>query len=142
MIAARALCIASALFVLALDAHAAGVSLPAHERVELANGTVLLLSEKHDVPLIGLEAIVRGGAVSDPDGLDGMAGLLSELMQHGAGKRDAAAFAEAVAAVGGELSASAGLEGNLCFGGLHGSGCGAHDRAGRRFITAPNAGAG
>lgn len=107
----RAFCLASVLFMLAAGAHAAGVSLPAHERVELANGTVLLLSEKHDVPLIGLEATVRGGAVSDPDGLDGMAGLLSELMQHGAGKRDAAAFAEAVAAVGGELSASAGLEG-------------------------------
>ncbi len=111
MNAVRAFCIASALFLHALGAHAAGVSLPAHERVELENGTVLLLSEKHDVPLVGLEAIVRGGAVSDPDGLDGMAGLLSELMQHGAGKRDAAAFAEAVAAVGGELSASAGLEG-------------------------------
>lgn len=111
MNAARAVCLAAALFMLACAANAAGVSLPPHERVELANGTVLLLSEKHDVPLVGLEAIVRGGAVSDPEGLEGVASLLSELMQHGAGKRDAAAFAEAIAAVGGELTASAGLEG-------------------------------
>ena len=106
-----AFCFVSALFMLAAGAHAAGVSLPAHDRVELANGTVLLLSEKHDVPMIGLEAIVRGGAVSDPDGAEGTASLLAELMQHGAGERDAAAFAEASATVGGELSVSAGLEG-------------------------------
>ena len=85
----RAFCLALVLFMLASGAHAAGMSLPAHERVELANGTVLLLSEKHDIPMIGLEAIVRGGAVSDPDGAAGMASLLAELMQHGAGKRDA-----------------------------------------------------
>ncbi len=88
----------------------ADVSLPALERIELANGTVLLLSEKHDVPLIGLEAIVRGGAVTDPDDLNGLASLLAELMQHGAGKRDAAEFAEAVESVGGQLTAAAGLE--------------------------------
>ena len=96
---------------LATSAYADSVSLPAHERVELANGTVLLLSEKHDVPLIGLEAFVRGGAVTDPDGLNGLASLLAGVMQKGAGKRDAAAFAEAIEAVGGELSASADLEG-------------------------------
>lgn len=111
MNAFRAFSLACALFSIASGAHAADVTLPAHERVELANGTVLLLSEKHDVPLVGLEAIVRGGAASDPDGLGGMASLLAELMQQGAGKRDAAAFAGAIAAVGGELSASAGLEG-------------------------------
>jgi len=111
MKAFRAVCLAAVLFMLAHSALAAGVSLPAHERIELANGTVVLLSEKHDVPMIGLEAIVRGGAVSDPDGAAGMASLLAELLQHGAGKRDAAAFAEAAATVGGELSVSAGLEG-------------------------------
>ncbi|MBU2676475.1 MAG: insulinase family protein [Gammaproteobacteria bacterium] len=110
MIAARAACLA-AFLMLAGGVFAAGVSLPAYERVELPNGTILLLSEKHDVPLIGLEAIVRGGAVSDPDGLNGLAGLLAAVMQQGAGARDAQAFAEAVAAVGGELSVTPGLEG-------------------------------
>ncbi|MDH3362163.1 MAG: insulinase family protein [Gammaproteobacteria bacterium] len=111
MNAFRALSLACVLLLIASGVNAAGVTLPAHERVELANGTVLLLIEKHDVPLIGLEAVVRGGAVSDPDGLGGMASLLAELMQHGAGRRDAAAFAGAIAAVGGKLSVLAGLEG-------------------------------
>ncbi len=86
------------------------VTLPQHERVELPNGTVLILSEKHDVPLVGLEAIVRGGAITDPEGLNGLSGLLARVMQHGAGERDAAAFAEAIESVGGELDASADLE--------------------------------
>lgn len=99
-------------FVLLLLATSAlaDVSLPAYERVELENGAVLLLSEKHDVPLVGLEAVVRGGAITDPEGLNGLASLFAEMLSKGAGKRDAAAFAEAVDAVGGRLSASADLE--------------------------------
>ncbi len=88
-----------------------GVKLRAYERVELDNGTVLLLNEKHDVPLIGLQAVLRGGAVSDEPGKNGLASTFAALLEKGAGKRDAAAFAEAVDAVGGHLSASAGLEG-------------------------------
>lgn len=86
------------------------VTLPEFERVLLDNGTVLILSEKHDVPLVGLRAVVRGGAVADDAGKYGLANLLANLLEKGAGNRSAAEFAEAVAAVGGELGASAGLE--------------------------------
>ena len=88
----------------------ADVSLPDFERVELDNGVVLLISEKHDVPLVGLEATIRGGAIQDPEGMNGLANLLAGMLEKGAGERDAAAFAETVDAVGGVLSASAGLE--------------------------------
>lgn len=88
----------------------ADVILPEFERVELDNGVVLLISEKHDVPLVGLEAVIRGGAIQDPAELNGLANLLAGVLEKGAGERDAAAFAEAVDAVGGRLSASAGLE--------------------------------
>jgi zinc protease len=85
----------------------AEVRLPAYSRTELPNGAVLLLAEKHDVPLVAIDIGVRGGSLADPDGRDGTAALLAELMQKGAGARDAAAFAEAVDAVGGELSIDA-----------------------------------
>ncbi len=88
----------------------ADVALPEFERVVLDNGVVLLISEKHDVPLVGLEAIIRGGATEDPQTLNGLANLLAGTLEKGAGERDAAAFAEAVDSVGGVLSASAGLE--------------------------------
>lgn len=91
-------------------AGAAGIELPEYERVELQNGTVLLLSEKHDVPLIGLRAVIRGGAVADPADRGGLANLFAGLLEYGAGTRDAAAFAEAVASVGGDLSVSGDIE--------------------------------
>jgi predicted Zn-dependent peptidase len=98
------------LTVLVANVAAQGVTLPEFKRVELDNGTVLLLNEKRDVPLIGLQAIIRGGAVTDPAGLNGLSSLLTSVMEKGAGDRDALQFAEAVASVGGALSASGGLE--------------------------------
>jgi predicted Zn-dependent peptidase len=87
-----------------------GVTLPDAERVMLDNGTVLILNENHDVPLIGLEAVVRGGAVADPADKHGLASLLANLLVKGANERSSAEFADAVASVGGELDARAGLE--------------------------------
>ncbi len=86
------------------------VALPAVERVVLANDTILILNEKHDVPLIGLEAVLPGGAVADPADKRGLASLFAALIEKGAGDRDATMFAEAIDSVGGVLSASAGPE--------------------------------
>lgn len=96
--------------VLALTAVAQGVTLPDAHHVVLDNGTTVLLVEKHDVPLIGLQAVIRGGAVSDPEGQAGLSSLLAGLLEKGAGERDAATFAEAIDSVGGSLSANANLE--------------------------------
>lgn len=89
---------------------AQGVTLPEARQVELDNGAVFILHEKRDVPLIGAEVTLRGGAVSDPEGRAGLASLFAGLLEKGAGDRDAASFAETVAAVGGSLSAGAELE--------------------------------
>jgi len=99
-----------AAFFAPVAAAADDVKLPDYERVELDNGTILLLNEKHDVPLIGLRAVLRGGAVADERGKSGLASTLAALLEKGAGNRDAAAFAEAIDSVGGHLSAGAGLE--------------------------------
>ena len=95
---------------LSASAMAQGVTLPEVERIVLDNGAVIILHEKTDVPLIGLEASIRGGAVSDPAGLGGMANLLAGMLEKGAGDRDSADFAETVDAVGGALSAAADVE--------------------------------
>ncbi len=107
---ARIACCATWACLLSAAALAQGVTLPAVERVELDNGVVIVLLEKRDVPLVGLEAVIRGGAVSDPDGQAGMASLLAGLLEKGAGERSAAEFVEAVDSVGGVLSATASLE--------------------------------
>jgi predicted Zn-dependent peptidase len=87
-----------------------GVKTPPFERVKLPNGAVMLLMERHDVPLIAFNANIRGGAAVDPSSALGTASLLAALLDKGAGARDANAFAETVASVGGEINTGAGPE--------------------------------
>ena len=107
---ARLLLAALLLALVASSAFAEGVTLPPFHRFELENGTVLLLSQKPEVPMVSVTAILRGGAVADPPGRGGLANLLASLLEKGAGDRDAAAFAEAVDASGGTLTSRADLE--------------------------------
>lgn len=103
---------AAGLSVLA-SAHAAvpgSVKLPAFHRAQLGNGAEVVLMEKRDTPLVSMTVVVRGGALADAPGKEGTASLLADLLQKGAGTRDAAQFAEAIESVGGELAAGAGTE--------------------------------
>jgi zinc protease len=89
------------------QAASVGVKIPPHQRFTLANGVKLILIPRHEVPLIAFEALVRGGARLDPDGREGVASLAAELLTHGAGGRDAYAFADAVEGAGGSFDADA-----------------------------------
>ncbi|WP_342378546.1 insulinase family protein [Myxococcus stipitatus] len=89
---------------------AQGVTLPKPTTLTLPNGARLLLVERRDVPLISFSAWVRGGALADPAGKEGLAALTAELLQRGAGSRDARQFAEAVDGVGATLKTHADLE--------------------------------
>jgi predicted Zn-dependent peptidase len=102
--------LAIALLIVMGLARAQGVTLPEAQMVELDNGAVFIVLEKRDVPLVGINAMIRGGAVTDPENKAGLASLLAAMLEKGAGDRDAAAFAETVDASGATLSAGAGLE--------------------------------
>lgn len=97
---------------------AKGVTLPPFETFVLDNGMQIILMEKHDVPLIAFDAIIRGGVVADPDGKGGTASLLAELLRKGAGERDAAEFARTVDGVGGILNTGVGKESVAVSGGF------------------------
>ena len=98
------------LLIPSVAALADNVRLPDYERVVLPNGAVLLIAGKHDVPLVGLEVVIRGGAVTDPPGREGLSSLAAQMLEKGAGERSAAEFAEAVESVGGSLSVDGGRE--------------------------------
>jgi predicted Zn-dependent peptidase len=89
---------------------AGDVKLPVYKLATLPNGAVVALVEKRDTPLVAMNVTVRGGALGDPEGRDGAASLFTDLIQKGAGNRNAVQFAEAIENVGGSLSAGAGLE--------------------------------
>jgi zinc protease len=109
--AGGALIVRGALLALLLApvAHAQ-VRLPPYERVVLSNGAVVFLAPRHEVPLIAFQVLIRGGTVAEPADRRGLAALTSALLERGAGARDAQAFVEAVADVGGQLNAAPGLE--------------------------------
>lgn len=81
----------------------AEVRVPPYERTQLPNGAVLLLMERHELPLISFKATLRGGALTDPAQQAGMSSVLASLLEKGAGKRDAFEFANAIASVGGDM---------------------------------------
>ena len=86
------------------------VPVPVHERMTLPNGLRLILVPRHDIPLVACNLLLRGGAQLDPPGRDGTAALAADLLTHGAGARDAYAFADAVEGSGGNLDAAARAE--------------------------------
>jgi predicted Zn-dependent peptidase len=53
---------------------------------------------------------LRGGVVAEPADRNGVAALTAGLLMRGAGERDAQAFAESIAAVGGEFESESNLE--------------------------------
>ncbi|MEW6131020.1 MAG: pitrilysin family protein [Acidobacteriota bacterium] len=70
------------------------------ERVELANGLTLLLSENHSTPSVAFYAVVLTGARFEPDEQAGLASLVGELIDEGTTTRSSQQIAEAMESVG------------------------------------------
>ena len=87
-----------------------GVLVPVHERFVLENGITLVIVPRREVPLVAFNAVLRGGSLGDQAVKPGVASLLAGLLEKGAGKRDAFAFADAVEGVGGSFNAAASTE--------------------------------
>ncbi|HXG00468.1 MAG TPA: pitrilysin family protein, partial [Bacteroidota bacterium] len=75
----------------------------------LSNGLPVVMMEKHQVPLVQINLLVRAGTAMDPEGKRGLASMAAAMMEEGAGDRDALAFADAVDFLGAEISVSAGM---------------------------------
>ena len=76
-------------------------------RAELPNGLRVLVHEDHRLPRVSIGlTIPRGSAVESPAQAGGVS-FMAELLERGAGKRDALAFAEAVDELGANFGANA-----------------------------------
>ncbi|HVR40451.1 MAG TPA: pitrilysin family protein [Thermoanaerobaculia bacterium] len=76
-------------------------------RATLANGLRVLVAENHNAPLVSLRALVRSGADHDHPRTAGLASLAADLLDEGAGDRDAIKLAEDVGLIGGALGTGA-----------------------------------
>lgn len=80
------------------------------QRATLANGIEILVLEDPRLPRISLGLTLRRGVGSEPPEQAGIAELAAEVMQRGAGERDALALARVIEDVGASLSVAAGWD--------------------------------
>jgi len=76
-------------------------------RRTLDNGLRLLVAENHNAPLVSVRALIRSGADYDTPELAGLASLTAELLDEGAGTRDAVRLAEDLGLLGASLGSGA-----------------------------------
>ncbi|HSB34524.1 MAG TPA: pitrilysin family protein [Nitrospirota bacterium] len=94
-----------AILVLPALAHAAG---PLGKRIVLENGMVLLLSERHDIPMITVNMAITAGSTAEPAEKPGLASLTASLLTQGTAKRSAQQISREIDFIGGSLSTSGG----------------------------------
>ncbi|MCA1664718.1 MAG: insulinase family protein, partial [Myxococcales bacterium] len=80
-------------------------------RVEGPAGSIILVEENHDLPLVRVQVAVRAGAGDDAPELDGLTNFASELMGRGAGGRTRAEIDAAFDALGTSLDVSSDYDG-------------------------------
>jgi zinc protease len=80
---------------------------PEIARTTLPNGLRVLVAENHNAPLVSLRALVRSGADHDHAATAGLASITAEMLDEGAGDRDAIRIAEDVGILGGSLGTGA-----------------------------------
>src|SRR3972149_7704362 len=84
------------------------LKLPPIQHFRLTNGLPVLLLEKHEVPLVQINLVVKVGSTVDPPGKSGLAGSAANMLTEGAGTRNALQLADAIDFLGARLVASAG----------------------------------
>ena len=80
---------------------------PQVARRTLDNGLRLLVAENHNAPLVSVRTLIRSGADYDTPELAGLASLTGELLDEGAGTRDAVRLAEDLGLLGASLGSGA-----------------------------------
>ena len=80
---------------------------PKITRTTLPNGLRILVSENHNAPLVSLRALVRSGADHDTVESAGLASITADMLDEGAGTRDAIALAEDIGILGAALGTGA-----------------------------------
>lgn len=82
-------------------------TLPAPQTQKLANGLTVLYVARPELPVVHLTLVTRGGSAVDPPGRAGLAALVADMIDEGAGKYSALGLASAVDLLGASLGTDA-----------------------------------
>jgi len=80
------------------------IHFPAFEEKTLANGLRVIVIERHEVPAVGMQLLIQAGKAHVPTAKAGLADATARLLRQGTATRSAQQIAEAIDAVGGDLS--------------------------------------
>ncbi len=86
------------------------LALPEVQEFRLANGLPVYLIEKRDLPIVQMTFVFHAGSIYDPADVPGLAAMAADLMDEGAGSRDALAFSDEIDFLGIGLGASVGRD--------------------------------
>ena len=86
------------------------LKLPPVLELRLSNGLPVFVVERHEVPVVQVNTVVRGGAGYDPLDKPGLASLTADMLDEGAGSRGTLEISDETDFLGADLSAEAGWD--------------------------------
>ncbi len=81
---------------------------PLGKRIQLDNGMVLLLAEKHDIPMVTVNMAIKAGNTAVAGDKPGLASITAALLTQGTTKRTANHISSEIDFIGGSLSTGGG----------------------------------
>lgn len=95
-------------FCLLFGAANAFSAAPLGKRIQLDNGMVLLLAEKHDIPMVTVNMAIKAGNTAVAGDKPGLASITASLLMQGTTKRTANQISSEIDFIGGSLSTGGG----------------------------------
>jgi len=86
------------------------LKLPTMVERTLPNGLRLVIVEQHELPVVDAQLVIRTGSEADPANKAGVATLTANMLDEGAGARDAIGLAEEIGYLAIRLGTFSGLE--------------------------------
>lgn len=84
------------------------LKLPEIQQFELSNGIKVYFMEKHEVPLMQLNVLVKTGSVNDPEDKSGIASLTMDMLDEGAGGKTSLELADEIDFLGATINSYSG----------------------------------
>lgn len=87
-----------------------GYRLPEFEEKKLANGLQLLFVPDDSLPYVSFSLLIKAGSSRDPQGQEGLASFVAELLDKGTVRRSASQVAQELGDMGADFDANAGRD--------------------------------
>lgn len=75
----------------------------------LQNGLIVVVYEKHEVPIIQMNLVIKAGSINEPEEKLGIAGMTANMMDEGAAGKSALQLADEIDFLGTDISVGAGM---------------------------------